>query len=559
MAPHGVTNGVSGERKPFNEWPNDLGFETFQEHTNPVALKVSGKIPSYAAGVLYRTGPGGHQVKTKSQKTYEVSHWFDGFSQTHRFVLAPPTNGDYITDITHNSRHSCNSLIEAVRKGANPSWISFGQKFDPCESFFKKAMSSFQAATAGDAKEVDGVNIGVTVKPNMPMPGHPSSKLGPKDENGISNVWVKTDNAAMQSINPTTLEPNEVARHPKLHPSLKGPFTAAHSRTDPVTGDWYNFNLEVGRTPTYRVFRMSASTGKTDILATISGGDIKAAYLHSFMLTEKYVLLCIYDAYLGANGAKVLWTKNMLDAMEWNPKKKNIWLVVDRRGTKGLVGIYESDPHFAFHPVNAWEQPSETDPSKTDLFTDVPAYDSLDVLKRFYYENMKSTSPSALAYTKNDTCRANMTRFKLAGVGSTTLPVSSKRKPVEIVFKATSSDSPELPTFNPTFACKPSRYIYGVSDRGKSTFLDGLLKFDSETRSAQCWSVHAQSPGEPIFLPDPKGKDEDDGVLLSVVLDGTRGKSYLLCLDAKGFMEVGRAEMESVVGFGFHGTHVSRM
>ena len=96
--------------------------------------------------------------------------------------------------------------------------------------------------------------------------------------------------------------------------------------------------------------------------------------------------------------------------------------------------------------------------------------------------------------------------------------------------------------------------------------------------------MHAQSPGEPIFIPrptpsssseeegrdGPEGKaegyeggkdgdgdgDEDDGVCLSVVLDGTWGRSYLLVLDARSFEEVGRAEMEVVVPFGFHGAHV---
>ena len=68
--------------------------------------------------------------------------------------------------------------------------------------------------------------------------------------------------------------------------------------------------------------------------------------------------------------------------------------------------------------------------------------------------------------------------------------------------------------------------------------------------------MHAHSPGEAIFLPHPEGREEDEGILLSVVLDGTRGKSYLLILDAREFTEVGRAEMESVVGFGFHGAHV---
>lgn len=49
MAPHGTVS----ELKAFNDWPNDLGFETFQEQTKPVELHVSGKIPAYAAGVLY--------------------------------------------------------------------------------------------------------------------------------------------------------------------------------------------------------------------------------------------------------------------------------------------------------------------------------------------------------------------------------------------------------------------------------------------------------------------------------------------------------------------------
>lgn len=46
--------------------------------------------------------------------------------------------------------------------------ISFGQRQDPCESFFKKVMSSFFVMTAGDTKTVRGANVAVTVKVNMP-------------------------------------------------------------------------------------------------------------------------------------------------------------------------------------------------------------------------------------------------------------------------------------------------------------------------------------------------------------------------------------------------------
>jgi len=83
--------------------------------------------------------------------------------------------------------------------------------------------------------------------------------------------------------------------------------------------------------------------------------------------------------------------------------------------------------------------------------------------------------------------------------------------------------------------------------------MDGILKYDTATNSATHWQVHAHTPGEAVFVPDPSGTAEDDGVLLSVVLDGVSGRSYLLVLDARDMTEVARAETKIVVGFGFHG------
>ncbi len=145
---------------------------------------------------------------------------------------------------------------------------SFGQQRDPCESFFKKVMSSFQAATSGGSTAATEVNVGVTVKANMPVPeelarnGNPNPDSNDNSSSKINSLWLKTDNATLQRINPTTLEPIEAVRQSKLHPDLKGPLTGAHSRTDPSTGDWFNYNLEVGRQAKYRVFSVSAKTGK---------------------------------------------------------------------------------------------------------------------------------------------------------------------------------------------------------------------------------------------------------------------------------------------------------
>ena len=76
-------------------WPNDLGFDTVREERQPIELKVTGYIPAYAAGTLYRNGPGAHQLKDSDGNVrYQCSHWFDGFSQAHRFELVRKPYGE---------------------------------------------------------------------------------------------------------------------------------------------------------------------------------------------------------------------------------------------------------------------------------------------------------------------------------------------------------------------------------------------------------------------------------------------------------------------------------
>ena len=53
----------------------------------------------------------------------------------------------------------------------------------------------------------------------------------------------------------------------------------------------------------------------------------------------------------------------------------------------------------------------------------------------------------------------------------------------------------------------------------------------------------------------PGGTDEDEGVVLSVVLDARAGRSFLLVLDAGTFEELARAEAPHHIPFGFHGQY----
>jgi beta,beta-carotene 9',10'-dioxygenase len=70
------------------------------------------------------------------------------------------------------------------------------------------------------------------------------------------------------------------------------------------------------------------------------------------------------------------------------------------------------------------------------------------------------------------------------------------------------------------------------------------------------WSEAGCYPGEPVFVPAPDAKAEDEGVLLSVVLDARRETSFLLVLDAHDLGEIARARVPHAIPFGFHGQYL---
>ncbi|KAK0123286.1 hypothetical protein ONS96_010284 [Cadophora gregata f. sp. sojae] len=439
--------------------------------------------------------------------------------------------------------------------------MTFGAKYDLCESFFGKIQSIFKTSKDPTKLPADTFSLAVTLSVNYPglsPTGAKSKQLYSKGS--VQTLCNKTDNNEIQMLDPETLEPIGIATQSTLHPDLKGPSSGTHAKSDPETGDVFNYNLEFKKgTGYYRVFRSNVSTGKTSILALVIADP---AYIHSISLTKHYVILCVWNSRFSYGGASVLWTKNIVDSL--NPYDEDIkcmWYIVDRRskeeGGQGLVATYESDGFYCFHTVNSFEE--STSDGKVDIVSDLIAYPNLDIIKRYYIDNLISDSPTAATFSKDLSWRPRMRRFRLPAV-----PQKKGSKSADNVLKATSEHtaewkiSPELPTINPRKVLKKHRYVYGLVHTGKSTLFDDLVKYDLETHTAKVWSQHGHSASEAIFVPDPAAPedDEDNGVLLTVVMNGFSGKSYLLVLDAKQMVEIGRANVDGAIGFGFHGTHV---
>ncbi len=78
------------------------------------------------------------------------------------------------------------------------------------------------------------------------------------------------------------------------------------------------------------------------------------------------------------------------------------------------------------------------------------------------------------------------------------------------------------------------RYVYGVSihPQQRQGFYNQMLKVEMETGATQTWYQPGCYPGEPVFVGRPDRTAQDDGALLSVVLDARTGASFLLVLNA---------------------------
>lgn len=607
-------------------------FENLEEHRGPVELDIQGSFPPWTAGTLFRTGPGTNQIEGTPcgpDGVFHISHWFDGLAHTHRFdIVAPQKEGHNKIKIMYSSRRQSDKWVEFVKKNGPRNVITFAQKADPCVGLFSKLMSTWRSAAFGISTETARFeNVGVTVQ--LDVPGLPSQA----GHRSAPTVWLGTDAHFLCEVDRDTLEPLGIARQKQLHSSLDGPCSCAHVQRCPRTGDYFNVNIKPGAAATYRIFRVCAATGKTDILATISRFDLPMVYFHSFFLSENFVVLCLPSSHLKAYGLGVLWEKNMLDAIvPFDKENKCKWFVVDRVHGRGVVAEFETDAAFFFHTVNCFEEPiaagvaekknnhSHTEGAAVNIICDVVEYPNMDIAHALYYDALLNRQGHDRSKSKKDPANTlpRLARWKFTVALPVPEPTTAKteqgpetQSPVSsswiwssyrpfswLGMQATSSttssssSSPrgaqplprraafakqgglnaekiftilaphigELPTINPAYHTRSHRYVYSLAMSGRSTLTDSIVKTDTVTRQVLQWNnSHGHTPGEAIFVARPGATMEDDGMLLSVVLDGISSKSYLLCLDARTMVEAGRAEMAFAVGLGFHGIHTTEM
>ncbi|HEY4096122.1 MAG TPA: carotenoid oxygenase family protein [Baekduia sp.] len=366
---------------------------------------------------------------------------------------------------------------------------------DPCRSLFQRIQSTFRTDLT------DNANVNLT-------------RLG--DE-----YLAMTETPIPVRFDPETLA---TLGHDKGAARF-GQLTTAHPHHDPERGELVNFAAQLGRKSEYRVYaRRTVDEGR--VLATMPVRE--PAYMHSFALTPRFVVLI--ENPLVVNPLKLaLSGKAFITNYAWKPER-GVRIHAFSRATGALHRSWKADPFFVFHTINAFEEGG-------DLVVDLCTYEDASIIGLLELEGLRAGT--------NAPVRAWPTRLTLPLAGGA---VASRRlADVDL----------ELPRIDYRRRNGHDyRYVYGASS-GDSPFLKRLVKLDVNDGTSLVWDEPGAWAGEPVFVPRPGAEAEDDGVVLSVVLDADAGRSFLLVLDAGTFQELARAEAPHHVPFGFHGQFFS--
>ncbi|MGH2975202.1 MAG: carotenoid oxygenase family protein [Solirubrobacterales bacterium] len=391
-------------------------------------------------------------------------------------------------------------LRSKAYRAAEEGRISYSEfATDPCRSIFKRAATMFRPELT------DNCNVNLT-------------RLG--DE-----YVAMTELPLPIAFDPETLETLGVAfRPPGIH-------ATAHPHHDPARGELIAYVTHFGRRSEYRVFAQRDRATQRRIAAMRIA---EPSYMHSFALTERYAVLVAFPLVVNPLSL-ALAGRPFIENYRWKPELGTQVLVFDREGGT-LRGRYEAESCFSFHHVNAFERGGE-------LIIDMAAYEDATIIDSLYLERLRSEPPPPSAL-------ARLWRYRIDLDGS------------RVDEEQLSTASLELPRIDYRERNgRPYRYVYGVgapSHDEESEFVDRLVKIDVATGASEEWHEPGAYPGEPVFVPSPEpDRAEDEGVLLSVVLDARAATSYLLVLDAKSMGELGRARVPHHIPFGFHGQYLS--
>ena len=454
------------------------GIATPAVEFGPVTLLVlDGQLPADLRGSLYRNGAGRLQRGGQS-----VDHWFDGDGG----ILAVHFNDAGATGLY---RYVQTQGLQAEAAADEFLYAGYGQM----------APGPFWKRWGTQPK--NAANTAVLALPDK-----------------LLALWEAGNPHGLALDTLETLGLDDLG---SLQP---GQPYSAHPKSDPHTGEIYNFGVVFGPRNYLQLYRSDAS-GQIRQQSQIPLP--RTALIHDFVMAGAYLVFLVPPVVLSVLPI-LLGTKGFSDAMQWQPQYGTQIIVVDRQ-TLQEVSRVETEPWYQWHFGNGYQTADGT------VVIDYVRYANFDTnqwLKEFV-TGQPTTQVSSRLY-----------RLRLDAIAGNVL----SNEPL-------SDLECEFPIISPQDVGQQHQslfFCYKSQNRNEEYF-DSIGRinpdsgqFNRATFARGCYPV------EPVFVPGGQGT----GWLLTVVFDGNQDQSTLQILAADNLAAgpVCVLALPEIVPFGFHGT-----
>lgn len=282
---------------------------------------------------------------------------------------------------------------------------------------------------------------------------------------------------------------------------------SAHCKVDERTGELLFFNYS--KHPPYMHYGV---VGKDNRLKHYIPVELPGPRLpHDMCFTQNYSIL---------NNFPLFWDPELLKrnmhVVRFYPEMPSRFAIVPRYGKASEVRWFDAAPTFVLHWLNAYEEGDEI------------------ILDGYFEENPEPPSPAdapsgyarMMAYLDQHQMQPKLHRWRFNMKTGKTL---EERLDDRVL---------EFGMFNQKYAGRKYRFAYSAKAKPGWFLFNGYVKHDLET--GQSWEVNLekdQYASEAPFAPRVNAKDEDDGYLVSFVIDEARGRSECILIDCKRFAD----------------------
>ena len=324
-------------------------------------------------------------------------------------------------------------------------------------------------------------------------------------------------------LDPETLEPEGLA------PWVPLDGISAHPRVDENTGEMLFFNYSK-----FAPYMHYGVVDKNHKLAHYVPIELPGPRLpHDMTFSENWSIL---------NDLPVFWDEELLKrdihAVRFHKGMSSRFALIPRYGDPSEIRWFEAAPTYVLHWLNAYEEGDE-------------------VIMDGYFQEDPAPKPIAeagehghlMAYLDQHSLKSRLHRWRFNLKDGTTKEEQLDDRILEFGM------------INQQYAGRKHRYVYSAVAKPGWFLFCGFVKHDLETgESQQIELEEGRYASEAPFAPRTNAQSEDDGYLVSFIIDENTGTSECVLIDAKKFDAgpVCRIRLPHKICSGTHSTWVSR-